>query len=95
MKTVNLPYIALGLGLLLILVVTKGSETGSDGATALPLLTLLIISEFAFFITAAGVIFGVKHICSVGIKPVYTITIILCALLSVRFMLLGIDLWPL
>ena len=49
MKTFNFPYLALGLGLFLILIVIKGSEAGSDGVTPVPLLTLLVICEFGFF----------------------------------------------
>ena len=93
MKTFNFPYIALGIGMFLMLVVVKGSEAGSDGVKALPLLTLLFISEFAVIVTAVGAYIGIKNIQSVGIRPVYTFITILCVLLSVRFMALGIDLW--
>jgi hypothetical protein len=99
MKTVNFPYIALGLSLFLMLVILRGSEVDSDGVTVLPLLTLLIINECAFFLTAAGAFIGVKHIKSIdfkiSIKSLYTITTVLCILLTIQFMLLGIKLWPL
>lgn len=95
MKSYNFPYIALSLGLLLMLVVMKGSEIRDDGMTALPVLTMLVISEFAFFVTAAGAYIGIRHSLSTGIKPVYTIITALCILVSVRFLFLGIDLWPL
>ena len=52
--------------------VAKGSVTGDDGATAMPLLTLLVVSEFAFFVTAVGAYLGVMQILSVGIKPLIT-----------------------
>lgn len=101
-KTYNFPYIALVLGLLLSLMITKGSELDSntsDGETLLPLLTLLIINECAFFLTAAGTFIGVKHIISTNFKDsskaLYIITIVLCALLCIQFLLLGIKLWPL
>lgn len=95
MKTFNFPYIASGLGLTLMLLVMIGSNTDNDGATSLPLLTLLIVSEFSFFVTAIGAYIGIKHIRSVGIKPVYTFITVLCAFLSLRFAFLGINLWPL
>lgn len=60
MKSYNFPYIALGLGLFLMLVVMKGSEPGNEGNTNLPLLTLLFVSEFAFFVTAIGGYIGIK-----------------------------------
>lgn len=99
MKTINFPYIALALALFLLLVVTKGSETGSDGVTALPLLTLLIVNECAFLLTAVGAFIGVKYLKSINykisLKPLYTITTIMCLLLTIQFIIFGIKLWPL
>ena len=87
------PFIAAGLGLLFMLVVMLGSEL-RDGSTMLPLFTLLAISEVAFFITAIGAYLGVRHLLSAGVKPLYTIVVLVCALLAVRFLFLGIALWP-
>ncbi len=99
MKTVNFPYLALALGLLLLLIVIKGSEITSDGTTALPLLTLLIINECAFLLNAVAAFIGIRYLQSIrynfSLKPLYTMTTILCALLTVQFTLLGIKLWPL
>lgn len=95
MKKINFPYLALGIGLFLMLVIIKGSEPGSDGATKIPLLALLAISEFAFFITAFAAYFGIKHILSVGISFFYASITVFCILLSIRFMIFGIELWPL
>ena len=88
------PFIAAGLGLLFMLVVMQGSELRGDGSTVLPLFTLLAISEVAFFITAIGAYLGVRHLLSAGVKPLYTIVALVCALLAVRFLFLGIALWP-
>ncbi|MFW5450278.1 MAG: hypothetical protein ACKE9I_01665 [Methylophagaceae bacterium] len=95
MKTIYFPYIALGLASFLLLVVVRGSQLASDGTTTLPLLTLLVVSEFSFFVTAIGAYIGIKNIPSIGIKSVYTLATVLCALLSLRFLFLGITLWPL
>ncbi len=103
MKTINLPYLSLALCLFLTLVITKGSEIDSNGETLLPLLTLLIINECAFFLAAAGAFIGVRQLKgnghSLGFNfrknSLYTITTIICLLLSIQFMLLGIKLWPL
>lgn len=95
MKTIHFPYIALALSLFLLLVVSKGSQLGSDGLTLMPLLTLLVVSEFSFFVTLIGTYIGVKNISSVGIRSVYALSTLLCALLSIRFLILGITLWPL
>lgn len=98
-QTVNLPYIALALGLLLTLLITRGSEVGSTGEPLLPLLTLLIFNECAFFLTAAGAFIGVRQLKSIGFKVsgnlLYTTTTLLCVLMMIQFMLLGIKLWPL
>ncbi len=99
MKTINLPYLSLALGLFLLVVITRGSEADSSGATALPLLTLLIINECAFFLNLAGSFIGIKYLKSINfnirLKPLYTITTVLCVLLTMQFTLLGIKLWPL
>jgi hypothetical protein len=99
MKTINFPYLALPLCLFLLLVVSRGSQTGVDGETALPLLTLLIINECAFFLAIAGAFIGTRHLWSINFKvslnPLYAITTLICILFSIQFALLGIKLWPL
>ena len=95
MKKLNYPYIALGLGLLLMLVVYKGSKLGDSGDTSIPLLTLLTICEVAFFITGFGIYFGVKRIRLNGFKLLDALIVLFCALLAIKFFMLGIELWPL
>ena len=95
MKKINFPYMALGIGLFLMLVIIKGSEPAGDGSTKIPLLALLAISEFAFFLTAFAAYFGIKQILSVGISFIYATITVFCILLSIRFMIFGIELWPL
>ena len=95
MKIGAFPYIAAGVGVLFMLLVIKGSETGDAGTTQIPLLTLLIVSEFAFFVTGFGAFIGFKHLRTTGIRPVYLVVCIICILLAVSFMWLGIKLWPL
>jgi len=95
MKTINFPYIALALSAFFFLLVMKGSELNSDGTTLLPLLTLLVVCEFSFFITAIATYIGFKNSHSFGLKSIYSLTTCLCLLFSIRFMLLGIELWPL
>ncbi|MGD8914611.1 MAG: hypothetical protein PVI97_17940 [Candidatus Thiodiazotropha sp.] len=90
----NFPFVALGIGLFMMLFVMKGSETSDDGITAIPLLTLLVVSEFAFFVTAVGAYFGARHIQADGMKPLNTASTLICMLLSVGFLWLGIALWP-
>jgi hypothetical protein len=95
MKTINFPYIAATLGIMLMLVVIRGSVLADDGQTVMPLLTLLVVSEFCFFVNAIAVYIGIKHLIATGFQALYTATTILCALLAARFLFLGITLWPL
>ena len=95
MKTWQFPYIALGLGLILLVVILVGSADGNDGTTRLPLLFLLIACEFAFVINAIAVYIGVRHTLATAKQPVYIIAIVFCILLAAVFAWLGIGLWPL
>ena len=95
MKVTLFPYLAVVLGIILMMIVITGSSTGTEGGPAIPLLTLLVISEFAVFVTAIGAFLGFKHFRSASHKPVYLAASVTCALLAIRFMWLGIELWPL
>lgn len=99
MKTINFPYIAMALGVMIMMIVVRGSEIDSEGITALPLLTLLIANECAFILTFAGSYIGLKQLKAINfnikLKPLYAITTLICILLTIQFTLLGIKLWPL
>jgi len=99
MKTVNFPYIAMALGVFLMMVVIRGSEVDTQGSTALPLLTLLIANECSFFLTVTGTYIGLKNLKAIQFKimtkPLYTMTTVLCVLLTIQSILLGVKLWPL
>lgn len=94
MKKDNFPFIASGMGLFFMLLVIKGSELREDGITLIPLLTLLVVSEFAFFVNAIGAYIGIKHTVANGIKPVYAAVTLACVLLAILFSWMGISLWP-
>jgi hypothetical protein len=94
MKKHTFPYIALGLGLPLMLLVIVGGQVREEGITTIPLLTLLIVSEFAFFVTAIGGYLGIRHLLETGIKPLYAVVTALCGLSSLWFLWTGIQLWP-
>ncbi|MES9833888.1 MAG: hypothetical protein ABW139_16755 [Candidatus Thiodiazotropha sp. DIVDIV] len=89
----NFPFIALGLGLFLMLLVMKGSEIGSDGVTTIPLLTLLFVCEFAFVVTAIGSYLGIRGTLASGFKPFYSTVTLICILLSLSFFWQGVTLW--
>lgn len=90
----NFPYIAAVLGLVLTVIVFKGSELRDDGNTWLPLLTLLLISEFGAIVTAIGSYLGGKHYFTTREISGFTAVTILCAVLCVQFVARGFSLWP-
>ncbi|MDZ7754077.1 MAG: hypothetical protein U5S82_21165 [Gammaproteobacteria bacterium] len=94
MKTVYLPYLALGLGLFLLAVVILGSQPVAEGQSVLPLLTRLVISEFGFFLTAIGAWIGVRHALVEAPRPFYLVATGGCVLLALGFATWGIRLWP-
>jgi len=95
MKTINFPYLALGLAATILLIVIRGGQLDAQGNTTLPLLTLLVMSEFAFFVTAIASYIGIKHLFAAGFKLLYAVTTLLCLVLSLRFLYMGVMLWPL
>ncbi len=94
MEKEKFPYIATGLGLFLLVLVLVGSKVRDDGSTLIPLLTLLVVSEFAFFVNAIGAYIGTNHILQTGIKPVYGVVTLVCIVLAIVFAWMGISLWP-
>lgn len=94
MKNRIFPYIAVGLGLIAMLVVTRGNELRASGASEIPLLTLLVISEVAFFATAMGAFIGFKQLRAVGFNLRHTLVTAACVLLAGQFLWLGMSLWP-
>ncbi|MDQ6997610.1 MAG: hypothetical protein Q9M17_02740 [Mariprofundus sp.] len=95
MQMIYFPFVALPLGLVFFIVVSMGQQVDAEGVRALPLLTLLVLSEFAFFATGIGAYIGFKQTQQVGFQPVYVMVSILCAVSSLFFMFQGINLWPL
>lgn len=94
MKKTNFPYLALPLGLLFIVIIVMGSETNPEGITRIPILSMLIMNEFAFFMSAAATYIGIKHIQQAGFQGIYGIVSILCFILTLSFIFLGLKLWP-
>lgn len=90
----NFPYIAAILGLFLTVIVYKGSGLRDDGKTLIPLLTLLLITEFGTIVTAIGTYFGCKNFLATREISGHTAVTILCVLLLVRFVVQGFHLWP-
>ena len=95
MNKSNFPFIAIGLGLFFWFVILVGGKVDAEGVTKLPLLTLLVISEFAFFVTLIGAYMSIRECLAKGVDLTKVVVTICCALLALRFLLSGIDFWPL
>ena len=91
---VGFSYIALFLGFCLWVTVILGGQQDVDQRTYFPLLALLVISEFAFFLTLFGGGIMLKTIISEKFTVFRLIVCILCFLLSIEFLRLGLYLWP-
>ena len=94
MTKANFPLVALALGLFLMGILMKTGATDPTTANMLPLLTVLVISEFGFIVCAVGVYLGGQTLFRNGFEIVLAVVTLLCAMLAVEFMLTGIRHWP-
>lgn len=94
MNKTNFPFIALAIGLFLMGVLFKTGAADPSAELVLPLLTVLIISEFGFIVMAIAVFFGVQTLAKSGFDIVVAVVTLLCGMLGVEFMLVGIEHWP-
>ncbi len=85
-----IPVLAGATGLLLALLLI-GSRSLSGG-TALPLLTVLFICEFGFFVTAAGGGYGISIFKKQGGIALLSSSLC-CLLLAIFFIFSGLQIW--
>ena len=95
MSKYNFPYVAFVTGVFFMLVVAFGGQTSESGFTKLPLLTLLVVSEFAFFLCAVGAYLSLRRIIDLGFSMSHALIGVSCMILAVRFLMLGLEFWPL
>jgi len=90
----SFPWLALGLGLTIAVILVISGAVDSASKPILPLLTRLIMAEFGFFVTA----FGAGQAIRVGLAQGFGFALLAqiagCSLLSIGFLWLGISLWP-
>ena len=87
-------WLALGIGLAIAMVVLPGSQRDESGNTILPLLTLLLLNEFGFVLSAVGAVLGVNRLRRTGLRFALLAAVAGCVLLAVVFAGLGLSLWP-
>jgi len=93
MKKNPFPVIALSLGIMLSLLAVFGSTPMANGNTRLPILMLLLASEFGFIVTLIGGAIGFKQLRLQSGNHTLTTISTACMLLAVAFGYLGLKLW--
>ena len=85
------PWLALGLGLVLSLVLYRYGTTASG--KGMPLLTALLMSEFGFLVTAIAAGMGLRDLGKQGIQAATLLPLVGNALLAANFLRLGLAFW--
>ncbi|MEA2079236.1 MAG: hypothetical protein U9P00_05150 [Pseudomonadota bacterium] len=86
------PWLALGLGLVLSLVLYRyGATVSGEG---MPLLTALLMSEFGFLVTAIAAGMGLRDLMKQGIQAATLLPLIGNLLLAANFLRMGLAFWP-
>jgi len=94
MGKLNFPWLALGLGLLVATGLLASGALSPGADYDLPLLTMLIVNEFGFFVTAIGAGVGINTLVKGGAPASLLMVIIACAVMAAGFLYLAIKLWP-
>jgi hypothetical protein len=94
MQNLSYPWLALGLGVLVAFGLLQSGALPADGNYALPMLTMLIINEFGFFVTAIGAGVGINKLLAGGVRLQLLLVTLADGVLAAGFLYLGIKLWP-
>lgn len=94
MSRTGFPGLAFGIGILVAAGLLQSGVLAPGDDYALPLLTLLVVNEFGFFVTAIGAGVGINAMLSRGVRTPLVLLTIGCAAEAAVFLYLGIRLWP-
>mgnify|MGYP001828781321 CR=1 FL=1 len=94
MGKLTFPWMAMGMGLLVAVGLVASGVLSPEANYDLPLLTMMIVNEFGFFVTAIGAGIGINTLLREGRQPVLLMVTITCALMAAGFLYLAIRLWP-
>jgi hypothetical protein len=86
------PWLALGGGLLIALLLLSGRA--APEASSLPLLTQLILAEFGFILNVIGTWLGLRDLQAKGMQAGTLLVVVGCVLMAIVLGLLGVSLWP-
>lgn len=93
MSIAKFPYFALALSVIFIIVLTLGQQQ-VDGVTLLPLLTLLLVSEFGFILNLITLYIMLKYSFQQASMTLKTGMLLAVTGLSLYFLMQGLQLWP-
>ena len=94
MGKLTFPWLAMGMGLLLATGLVASGALSPDANYDLPLLTMMIVNEFGFFVTAIGAGIGINTLLKGGGQPSLLMVTVVCAVMAAGFLYLAIKLWP-
>jgi hypothetical protein len=94
MGKLTFPWLAMGLGLLVAVGLVASGVLSPEANYDLPLLTMMIVNEFGFFVTAIGAGTGINILLKNGMQPNLLMVTIACGLMAAGFLFLAIRLWP-
>jgi len=89
----SIPWLTLGIGLFLALLLVRFSPLNTNSGFILPMLTALLMSEFGFIITAIGAWISVRDVLKQGVKLQPAALLIGNLLLALNFINHGLSLW--
>ena len=89
----SIPWLTLGVGLFLALLLVRFSPLTAGNGFILPLLTALLMSELGFIITAIGTGLSVRDVLKQGVKVRLAALLIGNLLLALYFINQGLALW--
>ena len=87
--------LAASMGLLLHLLLFQTGALSPENGLSLPVLTLLFVSEFGFFVTAIGAVMGVRGLLKQGLRIVPVLVVLSCTGFAAGFFIIGMRLWKL
>lgn len=90
----NFPWLTLGVGLVLALVLVWFSPLNRSIPVAMPLLMALFMAELGFLVTAAGAMTAIYKIRSSGMDNRLMVLVAGNLVLAVNLAYVGYVLWP-
>lgn len=94
MNRISFARMSLILGVIIVVVILQSGALDPDSERTLPLLTLLTVAEFGFFLTAIGAVLGARTLLDQGYSPALLVVTLGCGGLALVLLYLGFGMWP-